>query len=167
MLQEPSQGLPWPRLWALAWSWQRLLRARIGKGDQEATQEPGGPDRAGRPTSSSSRLTCSLLSWVQPSTTFRCLLRSSLRTELVLRRLQEMKPKVASRVCPCPRHCCQTQGPFYLFSMFVSFRASTNTVLKVSESLLTRRRYLIDLMEMGQTGTQRHGQLGLEQPPKR
>ena len=78
-----------------------------------------------------------------------------------------MNPKAASRVCTCSRQCCQTQGPFYLFFMFVSFRASTNTVSEVSESLLTRRRSLIDLMVRGQTGTQRRGQLRLEQPPKR
>lgn len=108
-----------------------LTKAAKGKYRQkrsETTQEPGGADKAGRSTLSSPRLMCSLLSWVQPSTGFSCLLRSSLRTELVLRRLQEMNPKVASKICTCPQHCRQTQGPFYLFFMFVSFRASTNTV---------------------------------------
>lgn len=100
-----------------------------------------------------------LLSWVQPSTCFSCLLRSSLRTELVLRRLQEMNPKVASRVCTCPQRWVRSRGLSICF-MFVGFRASANTVSKVSESLLTRRRSLIDLIARGQTGTQRRGQLG-------
>lgn len=57
--------------------------------------------------------------------------------------------------------------PFYLHFTFVSFRAPSNTLWKVSESLLlNRRRSLIGLMVRGQTRTHRCGHPGLEQPPK-
>ena len=59
--------------------------------------------------------------------------------------------------------------PFYLylFFTFLSFRAPSNTLWKVSESLLlTRRRSLIGLTVRGQTRTHRCGQPALEQPPK-
>lgn len=57
--------------------------------------------------------------------------------------------------------------PFYLYFTFVSFRAPSNTLWKVSESLLlNRRRFLKGLMVRGQTRTHRCGQPGLEQPPK-
>lgn len=107
--------------------------------------------------------------WVQPSTCFSCLLRKqSQELSLSSRRLQEMNPRWPTESAPVPSIAVksQIQGPFYLFFMFVGFRHQLIQYQKCL-SPFSRRRSLIKTSWRGQTGTQRRGQLGLEQPPKK
>lgn len=161
-----NQGLPWPRLRALAWSWQRLLRGKYRQKDQKQLKNQEA-DRAGRSTWSASRLMCSLLSWVQPSTCFSCLLRSSLRTELVPQEAAgDGTQRWPAESAPVPSIAVRSRGLSICFSCLW---ASEHQLIQYQclspshqEKVLNRPH-----SEGAGTGTQRRGQLGLEQPPKR